>query len=247
MLRIILTTLALLISTSSFADKLEDELYKASLLYDQGKYSESTQIYEGLVEKKHRLPGLYFNLGNSYYKMSRRGEAVASYLKAYMMDPSDPDIKANLGFAMKDNKDQLPLPKFSSIQEKIFFPIIESTTLERYWCTVISLTIFLLCIISSLLFSKSTKLWYILALFFFTASLYFGTATFSLDRSEIEVAALKQDSDVYSEPNRIGSVVLFSLHTGSPMKVLKKSNSFCKVELFDGKKGWIEESKLKTL
>ena len=125
MLKTILTALLLLISTHGFCDVVKDELYKASLLYDQGDYAEATKIYEKLVADKVELPGLYYNLGNSYYKSSRRGEAIAAYLKAYMMEPSDPDIKANLSYAMKDNKDQLPLPTFSAFKAKLYYPIIK--------------------------------------------------------------------------------------------------------------------------
>ena len=100
-------------------------------------------------------------------------------------------------------------------------------------------------LIAAFLLNRSSKLWYSLSLLALIFSIYFASSIFKLDRSNIEVAALTADSSVYSEPNKVGSVVLFSLHTGSPMKVLKKSNSFCKVELFDGKKGWIEESKMK--
>lgn len=245
MLKTILMTLLLLVSSKGFTDTLKDNLYKASLLYDQGNYAEASKIYEKLVGEKVDLPGLYYNLGNSYYKSSRRGEAIAAYLKAYMMEPSDPDIKANLSYAMKDNKDQLPLPSFSGLKAKLYYPILESSTLERYWYSVISLAFLFFFLVVAFLLARSSKLWFSLSLLAFLSSLYFASSIFSLDRSKTQVAALVADCSVYSEPNKIGSVVLFSLHTGSPMKVLKKSNSFSKIELFDGKQGWIEDAKMK--
>ena len=47
--------LLLLISTHSYGDVVKDELYKASLLYDQGDYAEASKIYEKLVADKVEL------------------------------------------------------------------------------------------------------------------------------------------------------------------------------------------------
>ena len=44
-------------------------------------------------------PAVYFNLGNAFFKQGQIGRAIAAYHSAQTVDPRDPDVRANLGFA----------------------------------------------------------------------------------------------------------------------------------------------------
>jgi tetratricopeptide (TPR) repeat protein len=65
-------------------------------LYLKGNYDEAIQIYENLAIQNQTHSGLYFNLGNAYYKKGDTGRALVNYKRALRLDPRDPDIRRNI-------------------------------------------------------------------------------------------------------------------------------------------------------
>lgn len=86
----------------SFASRAQDAVQvfdAANKLYEQGKYSESAQKYQQLLQKRQASPALYYNLGNAWLKAGKLGLAIHAYGKAEALSPRDPDLVANLRFA----------------------------------------------------------------------------------------------------------------------------------------------------
>jgi hypothetical protein len=71
---------------------------EANRLYEQGKYAEAVSQYESIVKGGRRSAGVFFNLGNAYFKQGNLGHALLNYLRAEALAPRDPDIQANLRF-----------------------------------------------------------------------------------------------------------------------------------------------------
>jgi tetratricopeptide (TPR) repeat protein len=71
---------------------------EANRLYEQGKYPEAASHYESIVKAGRNSAGVYFNLGNAYFKQGELGRALLNYRKAEALAPRDPDIQANLRF-----------------------------------------------------------------------------------------------------------------------------------------------------
>lgn len=70
----------------------------ANKLYEQGKYPAAIEAYQKMIQSGEASAAVYFNLGNSFFKAGRAGEAVASYRLAEQLAPRDPDIRGNLRF-----------------------------------------------------------------------------------------------------------------------------------------------------
>ena len=142
MLRFLLCLIVLNTSFHLKAASTKDDLYKASIFYDEGNYEKAELAYREIAKSHPEFSGVYFNLANALYKQKKRAGAVAAYLKAYNLDPSDPDIKANLAFAMKDNKDKLSVFTYPKNIATIFYPLIEKTNLERFYLSSITWALF---------------------------------------------------------------------------------------------------------
>jgi tetratricopeptide (TPR) repeat protein len=71
---------------------------EANRLYEQGKYAEAASHYESLIASGRNSPGVFFNLGNAWFKQGELGRALLNYRKAEALAPRDPDIQANLRF-----------------------------------------------------------------------------------------------------------------------------------------------------
>lgn len=73
---------------------------KAREAYDEGRYGEAVLSYQSLLEEGYDNPEIHYNLANAFFKDSDLPNAVWHYRVAWMEKPRDPDIRANLHFAL---------------------------------------------------------------------------------------------------------------------------------------------------
>ncbi|MBI4335554.1 MAG: tetratricopeptide repeat protein, partial [Candidatus Omnitrophica bacterium] len=101
MRKILVFTLLLLSSCScAFADSAQEVYQRGNELYRNGKYEEAIEEYSKVaVIHGIRNSAIYYNLGNAYFKVKKLGRAIASYERAYALNPRDEDIRANLDYA----------------------------------------------------------------------------------------------------------------------------------------------------
>ncbi len=111
-----LFVLALLLSLTAKAApegeaRFERTFADASRAYDENRLPEAIGGWESLVDAGQRLPEVWFNLGNAYYRNGNIGKAILAYRQAQRLAPRDPDIRANLGFAAQSAGIALPARK----------------------------------------------------------------------------------------------------------------------------------------
>jgi tetratricopeptide (TPR) repeat protein len=70
-------------------------------LYKNGSYQAALEGYQEIEAKEPYNPYAFYNAGNTYFRMNKSGLAILNYAKAFRLDPRDPDIRANLEFALK--------------------------------------------------------------------------------------------------------------------------------------------------
>ncbi|MFA6433081.1 MAG: hypothetical protein WCW52_00145 [Elusimicrobiales bacterium] len=70
-------------------------------LYKNGSYQAALEGYKEITSKEPYDPYAFYNAGNAYFRLNKPGPAILCYCKAFRLDPRDPDIRANLDFALK--------------------------------------------------------------------------------------------------------------------------------------------------
>ena len=73
--------------------------FDANHLYTSGQFEQAAAIYEQLIERGIVHEDLYYNLGNSYFRIGRMGLAVYNYERALRLEPTHEDARYNLGVA----------------------------------------------------------------------------------------------------------------------------------------------------
>jgi tetratricopeptide (TPR) repeat protein len=91
------------------------EFEQANRFYEDKDYPSAIRLYENILAQGRESAGVYFNLGNAYFKAGDLGHAVLNYLKAERLHPSDPDIQANLEFARRFSRVQMEGVKLNPI------------------------------------------------------------------------------------------------------------------------------------
>lgn len=101
MTRVLLLALFLIPSASS-ADEVS--LKAANRSYEEGRFEASIEVYQELLKDNPNSATLHYNLGNAYFRLGlpgSLGKSVASYYRAFQINPRDGDIRHNYDFALK--------------------------------------------------------------------------------------------------------------------------------------------------
>lgn len=95
------------------ADSHEILLKEGNTLYEAGKYKESAEVYESIIEQGMSSATLHYNLGNAYYRLGKVAQSILHYERSLKLDPSQEDVIFNLRLANLKVVDNIePLPEF---------------------------------------------------------------------------------------------------------------------------------------
>lgn len=93
---LIMVTETCLAASSGF----ETSFQRAEQAYDAGNYAEAATLYESMLSNGVSNVEVHYNLANAHFKAGQLPEAVREYRTAWYEAPRDPDIAANLHFAL---------------------------------------------------------------------------------------------------------------------------------------------------
>lgn len=99
---LLLALLALPVRAATYDD--------AKKLYDAGSFDQAAGAFAELSAASPRDAALHYDLGNAQLKSGKLGRAVASYERAFDLDPRDGDGRKNLDFALKRAGEELTPP-----------------------------------------------------------------------------------------------------------------------------------------
>ncbi len=224
---------------------------KGNQLYQKGNYEKAIVAYESILKSGQESSDLYYNLGNSYYKLNKAAPAIFNFEKALLLNPNDSKIINNLAFAHKMTVDEVvAIPKvgFSKIVE-------DFTMLFHYdtwaWLAIIAAFVFLISFLGYYLMDKV-----LLKRLFFSSMIFlvlfiivaFFAGFNQKEKLELERPAIVFDdaTTVKSEP-KSNAQDAFVLHAGTKVYVLETFEDFKKIQLLDLKQGWIQSKSIKEI
>lgn len=243
--------LLLLIANSLVAQSLEDTFYAANDFYKNEKFEKAIELYHQIASQGKISTELYYNLGNSYYKINKVGPAIYYYEKALKINPLNEDVKNNLIFAKRlalDNIEELPQNIFQKFNKKYLQQLS-----YNQWAIVAIVFSFLTCILFLLFyfaFSSSIKRVFfglsILSFLFLIISFAITYNQFSFDKNNKEAIVFVEETSVKNAPT-MNSEEVFILHEGTKVIVLDALDNWKKIKLADGKLGWILSKEIKEI
>ena len=224
---------------------------KGNELYRKNQFQEAAQAYESVLKANKQSAELYFNLGNSYYKLNKVAPAIYNFEKALLLKPNDKDILNNLAFAQK-----LQIDEVKEVPEVGFEKALTNLTSSRHydswaWVAIFGSVFILLCFIGYY-FSYKTLL---KRLFFggmFLSGIVLVVALFAAiaekNNDDLFRPAIVFDETiaVKAEP-KTDSADAFTLHEGTKVEVIENLDNWRRISLPDGSDGWIKASSIKEL
>lgn len=224
---------------------------KATTYYNEGEYTKAADSYLQILENGEHSAALYFNLGNTYYKLNDIAPSIYYYEKALLLKPNDKDIKNNLAYAQNMTLDAIePLPQTSLT--KFYNKLTHYLSFDQWaYVGVVLMMLFVGCYIAFYYFKFATqkRIAFISSIIFLLGSLmavflaYFQFQKFNSDQPAIVFA---EEVSIKSEPNNRGQTV-FSLHAGTKVNILEHLNDWTRIGISDGSTGWIPSEEIKIL
>lgn len=232
--------------TEANAQNLENAFSKANELYNQNAYDSAAVVYEDIINKGYSSAELYYNLGNTYYKMGNYPMSILYYEKSLKLDPNNEETKHNIGIAREFISDKIePLPEL--FIKKWWDGLSNLFTLNTWSIITLIITA---CLLISLFFYMTAKSRMLKKSMFFTSILFilltictFSIATnkYNYMRSNNEGIIITPTITVKSSPSS-SSVDLFVLHEGSKVKILDRTGEWEKIKIANGSVGWLPSS-----
>lgn len=240
---LILFAFSLFIPINSFASKLDDLIKKGNELYQKAQYKEAVKFYKQVLNKGYESSGLYYNLGNAYYKEGKLGYAILNYEKGLKLNPNNDDLNYNLKIAQAHTIDKIKeVPQIFIVRWWNIF--LTALTVNGWAAVVIGFYILFLVFIGAYFLSRKRKIikfaFYFggldLIVLIFSISLLIARINYDANNEFgillKPVVTVKQSPDLKSDN-------AFVIHEGVKFKVEDQLNNWTKIQLSDGKIGWL--------
>ncbi len=225
--------------------------HQANQLYQQSEFQAALGHYQAILKSGYESGPLYYNMGNCYYKLNDVAHAILNYERALKFMPNDEDLKTNLALTQLNVVDQItPRPNFIlfRIVSGFLFLIPQSVLFLLLAITyIIAMTALIARLISRhrSIRQISTKISlfsaFICILFFL---MLFGQ--WQTEKTCIEGIIMAPSVAVKGSPGDSG-VDVFTLHTGTKVRLDQTTGGWTEIILEDGKVGWVKKEVLEII
>jgi len=216
--------------------------------YKTGKFDTALEAYKALEKKGYKSFALFYNLGNTYFKLKDIPHAILYYERAKKLNSSDEDLLFNLQLANTKITDKVnKLSSGTNFAQVILWLNTDTWALGSF-------IFFLLFLISLLLFlyvASAPKKRALFSVFSFCLLFSVATAFMAYENQHIlngtkEGIVFESSTTVKSAPGESGNN-LFIIHKGLKVAIIELSGKFAKIKLADGNVGWIPRSVIKKI
>lgn len=226
-------------------------LKHANELYVKGNYVDAARIYESVISKLGVSPELYYNLGNTYYKINETGRSILNYERALRLNPSFDDAKYNLEIAQLKVVDNIAQnqPFFLNRWLTNFIKFLNSN--QWFYLSMIffisALALTFVFLFGRTRFVRKSSFYFALVLFIFTVStIIFSGVRHHQFTQHNEAIIITGAVTVKSSPDKSGTD-LFQLHEGTKVGVKSALGEWVEIKLANGSVGWLKAESIERI
>lgn len=218
-----------------------DEFDTANHLFDQEKFSEAKQRYEQLVADGKWTANLFYNLGNTDFRLGAPGVAALNYERALALEPSHPEAAMNLRLLREQTGARIFPPSW---RDHVVPPLATDV------CAVIGASagwLALFCVIAIIARrgAISPNVWLLFALFVVLAA-YAGFAVWhDAQNASLAVITARQAEARLAPVDRAARAE--TLPAGSRVRIVSERGDWVYCALPGGGLGWLPASALEKV
>jgi len=223
----------------------------ATEAYNKGDYNKAIDHYLKILEGGQHSAELYFNLGNSYYKLDQIAPSIYYYEKALLLAPNDPEIANNLVYAQNMTLDDIETMPKTGLSE-LYESVVGFMSFDQWGYTaVIFMLLFVFLYIAFYFFRYATQkriafIVGVVSLIISLVAVLFAFLSYNDFNADLPAIVFSKEVVVKSEPNERSQGV-FKLHEGTKLNVLEELKNWKKIQIADGQTGWLSSESIKIL
>ena len=225
---------------------------QADSAYINNDFASAVYLYENILANQGESADIYYNLGNSYYKMDNIAKAIVNYEKALVLNPGNGDIRFNLELAQSKTVDKVT--PMSEVFLVTWMKDLTNLMSEKGWAKMSIITFILMLLMLALyFFSKKIamkKVGFISAiclLFICILANIFASSQKNKAQSHGSAIIMTPSITVKSTPNE-GGTDLFILHEGRKVNIKDNTmREWKEIQLEDGNAGWVPASAIEII
>ncbi len=249
--KIFFVLLLLFVSMPLYGQSVDQIMKQGNSEYQNNQFEKAIDSYNKILHKDYESAALYYNLGNAYFRLHKLGMAILNYEKGLRLSPNDEDLQYNLRIANARTVDKIQeLPKLFFVQW--WDGIITSLSVTSLSLLLILVYIAFLVAIAVYLLSKNFKFQ---RLSFFGGSTLLAVLVIVVI---IFVARVNRESSsnyaILVEPSITAKIApdskssdVFLIHEGIKFQLVDQVNNWSKIQLADGKIGWLPDNSFEKI
>jgi len=207
-------------------------------------YKKAAMRFERLVRDGGIRNGkLYYNIGNTYFRMGDLGRAILYYRVAEQYIPGDPNLIQNLEYACSRRRDRVEERQQTKVLKTIFFWHYDLSLQVRSFVFAGCFLAFWIGLSIRFFRRRAAPRWALVCLGVLAVLFLGSLVTDAISRAQNtpgvilaeEVTARKGDGETY-EP-----AFKEPLHAGTEFTLIEARSSWLQVELPDGRRCWLHQ------
>lgn len=237
---------------AEFKGDFERQIADAYNAHDYGKaISMLEQKKDEQLARGLESADLYYNLGNAYFRDGEVAKALLYYERALLIKPNDKDIRQNIAFANTRIEDKIETGQTFFLTDWINSVQQIMSSNGWAWFAIVIFIVFIGCLFM-FFFSKTVapkQVAFYVGLLSVILIIMGNVFAFRQKRRVLNhdsAIIMVPSVVVHSSPDKSSNQV-FSLHSGTKVKVRKTDREWCEVEIASGSVGWIPQDKLEKI
>lgn len=229
-----------------FSQSNEEIFNQANKFYKDGNFEQARNNYELLISKGIENEVLFYNAGNTYFRLNKIGLAILYYEKALKLSPLDKDIIANLKYANLQKIDKDVQTEFNPFTKFILFVYnlfsVNSSIAFASLSYFLLIGLIILLLYSNKILIKKNFLYYgiyIIAPIFIIMTIL-SAIKISNNKNLVYGIILAPQVEVKSGPGE-DYTISFPLHEGSKIRIKQSQENYYLILLPNGYNGWVKK------
>ncbi len=225
---------------------------EGNLRYQEGNFDGALERYSRILDDGLESGELYYNVGNTYFKLGELGPAILYYERARRLMPGDDDLLANLELARSLTVDEIaPLPGFWLFRAVGWWvgllprPALVWLVAVAY-LIAIAAVILLILRPATVLAAWGRRVAIAGAAVTLIFGLTLGVRELGIGAAE-EAVIMAVETAVQSAPSDDSALQIFAVHEGTKVRTDRRSDAWIEIVLEDGKVGWVRADQLEPI
>ncbi len=214
---------------------------KGTAYYQQKQYDSAAFCFEQIAAQKPQNAEVYYNLGNTYYRLNKVALAVLNYQRALHLKPDYKEAKDNL--ELTETRISNHIPYAGDIFFLDWWHSLTRPDKAGKWA-LFALTFFALIIASMLIrrFQKSERKLPVQlpGIFGFICVCYIVLAFVAAKNAQTSNGAVVMQNDAPLMNGEQKGKPLALVPEGTTVKILGEKGTWVEVSLPDGRTGWLQ-------